>query len=155
MLYLTILKFQLRFHSQLSLSPITRHSWDLMVVQPTILVCLELPVFSPENLSPDSPSVLGKPEKLHLLRGESQAKRQDLLVCLSCLFMTLEQWKHITPLGPLPSPPPFLFTAFTLMLRDEDVRTHDSYWSLLPSSFVIFAYLQKSDLSQWPCDLGK
>lgn len=84
MLYLTILKFQLRFHSQLSLSPITRHSWDLMVVQPTIPVCLELPVFSPENLSPDSPSVLGKPEELHLLPGESQAKRTGF-ACLPLL----------------------------------------------------------------------
>lgn len=73
-------------------------------------------------------------------------KGQDLLVYLSCPLMTLEQRNYVIPLGPLL--PHSFSKPFTLTLRDEEVRTHDSYWSLLPSSFVVIAYLAETDLSQ-------
>lgn len=122
-----------------------------MAVKPAIPVCLELPRFSPESLSPDNPSVLGKPEKLHLLPGESQAKKTGF-ACLPLLPIHDLGAEELCYTSGTTSPP-FLFKAFYFDAerwggKKMRERTHDSYWSLLPPSFVVIAYLAEPELSQ-------
>lgn len=116
-------------------TPVTGHSWGLVVGWPTTPICLLLPSFINETLHPGKPFSPGQTRTVAPPTWRISSKEDRICPWSCCPSLTLEQRELCYASRTTPSS--FLFTAFTLMLRGgEVIKQEEEHMSL--SHLAIF-----------------